>query len=169
MSCPRSWARTAGATTARRFRESLDRIADSVIYAKNPFYDNETEQFRTHRFIPWSVHFATTRRGRGRSAERHVSKFHEILVRWYNSWFFKTLDTNSFFALKPPMAKSRRRDAGERRSCSAGEKEREESGRRRRSIGWEAHNLRAASLVARYSQNPGRYSGPKRRLGPSGG
>jgi hypothetical protein len=77
-----------------------------VIYAKNAFYDNESEQFRTHRFTPWSVHFASTTQGQGRSAERHVLKFHEILVRSYNSGFLKSLDTDFFFSLRSPMAKS---------------------------------------------------------------
>ena len=95
-----------GGNNYEKVRESLDRIADSVIYAKNAFYDNETEQFRTHRFTPWSVHFSSTRQGQGRSAERHVLKFHEILVRSYNSGFLKTLDTDFFFSLKNPMAKS---------------------------------------------------------------
>ncbi len=95
-----------GGNNYEKVRESLDRIADCVIYAQNAFYDNETEQFRTHRFTPWSVHFASTRQGQGRSAERHVLKFHEILVRSYNSGYLKTLDTDFFFALKSPMAKS---------------------------------------------------------------
>ncbi len=98
--------KNSGGNNYEKVRESLDRIADSVVYAKNAFYDNETEQFRTHRFTPWSVHFASTRRGQGRSAERHVLKFHEILVRSYNSGFLKTLDTDFFFSLKSPMAKS---------------------------------------------------------------
>src|SRR5918911_3446676 len=95
-----------GGNNYEKVRESLDRIADSVIYAKNAFYDNETEQYRTHRFTPWSVHFASTRQGQGRSAERHVLRFHEILVRSYHSGYLKTLDTDFFFSLKNPMAKS---------------------------------------------------------------
>ena len=95
-----------GGNNYEKVRESLDRVADCVIHAKNAFYDNETEQFRTHRFTPWSVHFASTKRGQGRSTERHVLKFHEILVRSYNSGYLKTLDTDFFFSLKSPMAKS---------------------------------------------------------------
>jgi hypothetical protein len=95
-----------GGNNYEKVRESLDRVADCVIYAKNAFYDNETQQFRTHRFTPWSVHFASTRQGQGRSVERHVLKFHEILVRSYNSGYLKTLDTDFFFSLKSPMAKS---------------------------------------------------------------
>jgi hypothetical protein len=95
-----------GGNNYEKVRESLDRVADCVIYAKNAFYDNETEQFRTHRFTPWSVHFASTRQGQGRSAERHVLKFHEILVRSYNSGYLKILDTDFYFSLKSPMAKS---------------------------------------------------------------
>lgn len=95
-----------GGNNYEKVRESLDRVADCVIYAQNAFYDNETEQFRTHRFTPWSVHFASTRQGQGRSAERHVLKFHEILVRSYNSGYLKTLDTDFFFSLKSAMAKS---------------------------------------------------------------
>src|ERR671933_1898598 len=55
-----------GGNNYEKVRESLDRVADCVIYAKNAFYDNETEQFRTHRFTPWSVHFGSTRQGQGR-------------------------------------------------------------------------------------------------------
>ena len=33
-------------------------------------------------------------------------KFHEILVQSYNSGYLKTLDTDFFFSLKSPMAKS---------------------------------------------------------------
>jgi hypothetical protein len=95
-----------GGNNYEKVRESLDRVADCVIYAQNAFYDNETEQFRTHRFTPWSVHFASTRQGQGRSTERHVLKFHEILVRSYNSGYLKSLDTDFFFSLKSPMAKS---------------------------------------------------------------
>jgi hypothetical protein len=95
-----------GGNNYEKVRESLDRVADCVIYAQNAFYDNETEQFRTHRFAPWSVHFASTRQGQGRSTERHVLKFHEILVHSYNSGYLKTLDTDFFFSLKSPMAKS---------------------------------------------------------------
>jgi hypothetical protein len=86
----------------KSFRESLDRIADCAIYAENALYDNESEQFRTRRFTPRSVHFASTRPGQGRSAARYVPKFHEILVHSHISWFLKTLDTGSFFALKNP-------------------------------------------------------------------
>ncbi len=95
-----------GGNNYEKVRESLDRVADCVIHAKDAFYDNETEQFRTHRFTPWSVHFASTKQGQGRSTERHVLKFHEILVRSYNSGYLKTLDTDFFFSLKSPMAKS---------------------------------------------------------------
>src|SRR5215204_1388497 len=95
-----------GGNNYEKVSESLDRIADCVIYAKNAFYDNVSEQFRTHRFTPWSVHFASTTQGQGRSGERHVLKFHEILVRSYNSGFLKILDTDFFFSLKSPMAKS---------------------------------------------------------------
>src|SRR5215216_3389165 len=38
-------------------RDSLDRIADCVIYAENAFYNNEDQDFESHRFYPWSVHF----------------------------------------------------------------------------------------------------------------
>lgn len=95
-----------GGNNYEKVRKSLDRVADCVIYAQNAFYDNETEQFRTHRFTPWSVHYASSRQGQGRSSERHVLKFHEILVRSYNSGYLKTLDTDFFFSLKSPMAKS---------------------------------------------------------------
>lgn len=95
-----------GGTSYERVRDCLDRISDSVIYAQNAFYDNETKQFRTHRFSPWSVHFASTRQGQGQSTERHVLVFDPILVHSYNSGYLKSLDTDFFFSLGNPMAKS---------------------------------------------------------------
>lgn len=95
-----------GGTGYERVRDCLDRISDSVIYAENAFYDNETKQFRTHRFSPWSVHFASTSQGQGQSAERHLLIFDPILVHSYNSGYLKSLDTDFFFSLKKPMAKS---------------------------------------------------------------
>src|SRR3712207_9526334 len=64
-------------------RDSLDRIADCVIYAENAFYNNEDQDFESHRFYPWSVHFKSKRRKKGPSSERHTLKFHDILVRSY--------------------------------------------------------------------------------------
>ena len=55
-----------------------------------------------------------------------MPKFHEILVHSYNSWFLKTLDTHSFFALKTPMPKGIRRAAGDRRPCGTGAREKEQ-------------------------------------------
>lgn len=95
-----------GGTGYERVRDCLDRISDSVIYAQNAFYDNEAKQFRTHRFSPWSVHFASTTQSQGRSAERHLLIFDPILVHSYNSGYLKSLDTDFFFSLKNPMAKS---------------------------------------------------------------
>lgn len=95
-----------GGTSYERVRDCLDRISDSVIYAENAFYDNATKQFRTHRFSPWSVHFASTYQGQGQSSERHLLIFDPILVRSYNSGYLKSLDTDFFFSLSNPMAKS---------------------------------------------------------------
>jgi len=47
-------------------RDSLDRIADCVIYAENAFYNNEDQDFESHRFYPWSVHFKSKKRKKGR-------------------------------------------------------------------------------------------------------
>jgi hypothetical protein len=74
-----------GGNNCEKVRDSLDRIAGCVIYAKNAVHDSESEQFRTRRFTPRSVHFASTRPGQGRCAERHVYKCHGILVHSDNS------------------------------------------------------------------------------------
>lgn len=95
-----------GGTSYERVRDCLDRISDSVIYAENAFYDNEMKQFRTHRFSPWSVHFGITRQGQGQSSERHLLVFDPMLVHSYNSGYLKSLDTDFFFSLGNPMAKS---------------------------------------------------------------
>ena len=87
-------------------RDSLDRIADCVIYAENAFYNNEDRDFESHRFNPWSVHFKSKRRKKGPSSERHTLKFHDILVRSYNANYLKSLDSDFYFSLRNALAKT---------------------------------------------------------------
>jgi hypothetical protein len=87
-------------------RDSLDRIADCVIYAENAFYNNEDQDFESHRFYPWSVHFKSKKRKKGPSSERHTLKFHEILVRSYKANYLKSLDSDFYFSLHNALAKT---------------------------------------------------------------
>jgi replication initiator protein A len=87
-------------------RDSLDRIADCIIYAENAFYNNEDQDFESHRFNPWSVHFKSKKRKKGPSSERHTLKFHEILVRSYNANYLKRLDSDFYFSLHNALAKT---------------------------------------------------------------
>jgi hypothetical protein len=87
-------------------RDSLDRIADCVIYAENAFYNNEDQDFESHRFNPWSVHFKSKKRKKGPSSERHTLKFHEILVRSYKANYLKSLDSDFYFSLHNALAKT---------------------------------------------------------------
>src|SRR5918912_2500114 len=43
-------------------RDSLDRLSETSIYAENAFYSKEDEDFRSHRFRMWSVHFSRKKR-----------------------------------------------------------------------------------------------------------
>jgi hypothetical protein len=87
-------------------RDSLDRIADCVIYTENAFYNNEDRDFESHRFNPWSVHFKSKRRKKGPSSERHTLKFHDILVRSYSANYLKSLDSDFYFSLRNALAKT---------------------------------------------------------------
>src|SRR5919112_1845229 len=82
-------------------RDSLDRIADCVIYAENAFYNNEDQDFESHRFNPWSVHFKSKKRKKGPSSERHALKFHEILVHYGISGRFVRERTVASYDLSP--------------------------------------------------------------------
>jgi len=48
-------------------RDSLDRLSKSSIYAENAFYSKEDEDFRSHRFRMWRVHFSRRKR-KGRAS-----------------------------------------------------------------------------------------------------
>lgn len=86
-------------------RESLDRLSETSIYAENAFYSKEDEDFRSHRFRMWSVHFSRRKR-KGRASEHHTLRFDDILVRSYNSSYLKSLDSDFYYGLRRPLARS---------------------------------------------------------------
>jgi plasmid replication initiation protein len=86
-------------------RESLDRLSETSIYAENAFYSKEDEDFRSHRFRMWSVHFSRKKR-KGRASEHHTLRFDDILVRSYNSSYLKSLDSDFYYGLRRPLARS---------------------------------------------------------------
>src|SRR5918997_1973634 len=86
-------------------RDSLDRLSETSIYAENAFYSKEDEDFRSHRFRMWSVHFSRQKR-KGRASEHHTLRFDDILVRSYNASYLKSLDSDFYYALKRPLARS---------------------------------------------------------------
>jgi plasmid replication initiation protein len=86
-------------------RESLDRLSETSIYAENAFYSKEDEDFRSHRFRMWSVHFSRKKR-KGRASEHHTLRFDDILVRSYNASYLKSLDSDFYYGLKRPLARS---------------------------------------------------------------
>jgi plasmid replication initiation protein len=86
-------------------RESLDRLSETSIYAENAFYSKEDEDFRSHRFRIWSVHFSRKKR-KGRASEHHTLRFDDILVRSYNSSYLKSLDSDFYYGLRRPLARS---------------------------------------------------------------
>ena len=86
-------------------RESLDRLSETSIYAENAFYSKEDEDFRSHRFRMWSVHFSRKKR-KGRGSEHHTLRFDDILVRSYNSSYLKSLDSDFYYGLRRSLARS---------------------------------------------------------------
>src|SRR5918993_903290 len=86
-------------------RDSLDRLSETSIYAENAFYSKEDEDFRSHRFRMWSVHFSRKKR-KGRASEHHTLRFDDILVRSYNASYLKSLDSDFYYGLKRPLARS---------------------------------------------------------------
>lgn len=86
-------------------RDSLDRLSETSIYAENAFYSKEDEAFRSHRFRMWSVHFSRQKR-KGRASEHHTLRFDDILVRSYNASYLKSLDSDFYYGLKRPLARS---------------------------------------------------------------
>jgi plasmid replication initiation protein len=86
-------------------RASLDRLAETSIYAENAFYSKEDEDFRSHRFRIWSAHFSRKKR-KGRASEHHTLRFDDILVRSYNSSYLKSLDSDFYYGLRRPLARS---------------------------------------------------------------
>jgi plasmid replication initiation protein len=86
-------------------RVSLDRLSETSIYAENAFYSKEDEDFRSHRFRMWSVHFSRKKR-KGRASEHHTLRFDDILVRSYNASYLKSLDSDFYYGLKRPLARS---------------------------------------------------------------
>ncbi|HYZ04687.1 MAG TPA: replication initiator protein A [Rubrobacter sp.] len=86
-------------------RDSLDRLSETSIYAENAFYSKEDEDFRSHRFRMWSVHFSRKKR-KGRASEHHTLRFDDILVRSYNASYLKSLDSDFYYGLRRPLARS---------------------------------------------------------------
>src|SRR5919199_803861 len=86
-------------------RESLDRLAETSIYAENAFYSVEDEDFKSHRFHLWEVTFRRRKR-QGRASEHHTLKFSEVLVRSFNAGYLKSLDARFYNSLKGDLARS---------------------------------------------------------------
>ena len=86
-------------------RDSLDRLSETSIYAEHAFYSKEDEDFRSHRFRMWSVHFSRKKR-KGRASEHHTLRFDDILVRSYNASYLKSLDSDFYYGLKRALARS---------------------------------------------------------------
>ena len=92
-------------TNQKRLRESIRRIATTDVWAENAFYNNETQVFESQQFQPWRPTFRTIKH-RGRTAERHILKFDEVLVRSYNANYIKGLDSDFYFSLRNALAKT---------------------------------------------------------------
>jgi hypothetical protein len=53
----------------------------------------------------WSVHFSRKKR-KGRASEHHTLRFDDILVRSYNASYLKSLDSDFYYGLRRPLARS---------------------------------------------------------------
>lgn len=107
-------------TNYPKVRESLDRMASTIYYSENAFYDiSEGESLETYRFTLWTIHFSRAKGAHGRAAEHHTLKFDDAIIRSYNAGYLKLLDTDLYFALKLPLAKALYRLVDQRRAGSA--------------------------------------------------
>ncbi len=107
-------------TNYPKVRESLDRMASTIYYSENAFYDaSEGESLETYRFTLWAIHFSRAKGAHGRAAEHHTLKFDDAIIRSYNAGYLKLLDTDLYFALKLPLAKALYRLVDQRRAGSA--------------------------------------------------
>jgi len=107
-------------TAYKKLRQSLDRIASTIYYSENAFFNVEDESLETYRFTLWTIHFSRARGSDGRAAEHHTLKFDDIIIRSYNAGYLKLLDTDLYFALKIPLAKALYRLLDQRRRESMG-------------------------------------------------
>ena len=107
-------------TNYPKVRESLDRMASTIYYSENAFYDaSEGESLETYRFTLWTIHFSRAKGAHGRAAEHHTLTFDDAIIRSYNAGYLKLLDTDLYFALKLPLAKALYRLVDQRRAGSA--------------------------------------------------
>lgn len=97
--------KTRGANNYEKLRESLDRLAETSIYAENAFYSRADEDFQTFRFHLWDVFFAKKTRN-GRRTEHHTLKFTDVLVRSFNAGYMKNLDSDFYHSLGRDLARS---------------------------------------------------------------
>lgn len=103
-----------------KVRDSLDRMASTIYYSENAFYDaSEGESLETYRFALWTIHYSRAKGAHGRAAEHHTLKFDDAIIRSYNAGYLKLLDTDLYFALKLPLAKALYRLVDQRRAGSA--------------------------------------------------
>lgn len=98
--------RTHGGRDYRQIKESLERLAGTIIQSKNAFYRKSTKSYLDDTFhLLERVQHAESTDGSGKRGERTWVKLSEYFVDSYNANYLKGLDADFYWSLSSSVAK----------------------------------------------------------------
>jgi hypothetical protein len=98
--------RTHGGRDYRQIKESLERLAGTIIQSKNAFYRKSTKSYLDDTFhLLERVQHAESTDGSGKRGERTWVKLSEYFVDSYNANYLKGLDADFYWSLNSSVAK----------------------------------------------------------------
>jgi hypothetical protein len=98
--------RTHGGRDYRQIKESLERLAGTIVQSKNAFYRKSTKSYLDDTFhLLERVQHAETTDGSGKRGERTWVKLSEYFVDSYNANYLKGLDADFYWSLNSSVAK----------------------------------------------------------------
>jgi hypothetical protein len=98
--------RTHGGRDYRQIKESLEKLAGTIIQSKNAFYRKSTKSYLDDTFhLLERVQHAESTDGSGKRGERTWVQLSGYFVDSYNANYLKGLDADFFWGLKMPLSK----------------------------------------------------------------
>jgi plasmid replication initiation protein len=98
--------RTHGGRDYRQIKESLERLAGTIIQSKNAFYRKSTKSYLDDTFhLLERVQHSESTDGSGKRGERTWVKLSEYFVDSYNANYLKGLDADFYWSLNSSVAK----------------------------------------------------------------